>query len=214
MEERDKLSLTRRLVCNNTGLCGDIPAGVTPDTHSSYGCSTALEGTLLGSECPTSPPTALMSPTSAPSSSPTEPSFSPTSVPGDQPLKENWSRKRAVARKEAFPQKYSWFRKQANQDSQKISCPDSLYDILKIRFVVDGWGFESCQAANGLSKVFDLPPEYTIFMLRSLHCPFTHSASEQANVSNKTCCRFLIDDTHNFPVYDLFHISTDFELKM
>mmetsp|Transcript_43234 Transcript_43234/g.81050 ORF Transcript_43234/g.81050 Transcript_43234/m.81050 type:complete len:124 (+) Transcript_43234:786-1157(+) len=119
MEERDKLSLTRRLVCNNTGLCGDIPAGVTPDTHSSYGCSTALEGTLLGSECPTSPPTALMSPTSAPSSSPTGPTFTPTSVSGDQPLKDNWFRKRNVARIAAYPQKHSWFRKQARQKLMK-----------------------------------------------------------------------------------------------
>lgn len=47
---------TCRYVCNNTGLCGDIPAGVTPAAHSMV-CLTALGGTLLGSDCPTLPPT-------------------------------------------------------------------------------------------------------------------------------------------------------------
>jgi len=48
-------TLQALLVCNNTGLCGDIPAGVTPSAQPSWGCETALEGTLLGSECPTPP---------------------------------------------------------------------------------------------------------------------------------------------------------------
>eukprot|EP00241_Pyramimonas_parkeae_P023474 CAMPEP_0114296100 /NCGR_PEP_ID=MMETSP0059-20121206/11134_1 /TAXON_ID=36894 /ORGANISM="Pyramimonas parkeae, Strain CCMP726" /LENGTH=286 /DNA_ID=CAMNT_0001418231 /DNA_START=138 /DNA_END=998 /DNA_ORIENTATION=- len=96
--------LTNMWVCDNSGLCGDIPAGVTPTTTTSYGCPTALGGTLLGSHCPTSPPT-------------TESTYTPTSVPGDQPLKDNWFRKRDVARKEAFPQKHSWFRKQAKLEA-------------------------------------------------------------------------------------------------
>jgi len=112
--------LTRMWVCNNPGLCGDIPAGVTPDAESGWGCPTALGGTLLGSDCPTSPPTTAspsMSPTAAPSSSPTESAYTPTSVSGDQPLKDNWFRKRDVARKEAFPQKHSWYRKQAKREA-------------------------------------------------------------------------------------------------
>jgi len=102
------------VVCKNAGLCGDIPAGVTPHANSVWGCPTALVGTLLGSECPTSTPTAL-------------PSTSPTTIPGspptgEQPLKDNWFRKRDVAREQAFPQKYSWFRKQAKQDEDKNSA--------------------------------------------------------------------------------------------
>jgi len=92
-------------VCSNPSLCGDIPAGVTPTAYSGY-CPTALGGTQLGSDCPTSPPT----------SAPTESTYTPTSVPGDQPLKDNWFRKRDVARKEAFPQKHSWYRKQAKRE--------------------------------------------------------------------------------------------------
>jgi len=58
--------LTWMLVCNNPGLCGDVPAGVTPTTSGD--CPTALGGTLLGSDCPSSPPTG--SPTSSPTSAP------------------------------------------------------------------------------------------------------------------------------------------------
>jgi len=43
--------------------------------------------------------------------------YTPTSFSRDQPLKDNWFRKRDVARKEAFPQKYSWLRKQAKPEA-------------------------------------------------------------------------------------------------
>mmetsp|Transcript_39645 Transcript_39645/g.75870 ORF Transcript_39645/g.75870 Transcript_39645/m.75870 type:complete len:260 (+) Transcript_39645:115-894(+) len=113
------------LVCQNARLCGYIPVGMT--FFSDYTCPAATGGTLLGSACPTLPPTTApsssptvspsMSPTAASSSSPTESTYTPTSVPGDQPLKDNWFRKRDVARKEAFPQKHSWFRKQAKREA-------------------------------------------------------------------------------------------------
>lgn len=47
---------TRRFICYNAGLCGAVPAGVNPTTYGSD-CTTALAGTLLGSDCPTSSPT-------------------------------------------------------------------------------------------------------------------------------------------------------------
>jgi len=65
------------------------------------------------------PPT-LSPTTSSPTSPPTE---SPTTIPtsmhptSDQPLKDNWFRKRDVARHESYPQKNSWIRKQANRKS-------------------------------------------------------------------------------------------------
>jgi len=103
-------NLAYMLVCNNTGLCGDIPAGVTPGTYSTW-CLSVTGGTLLGSECPTLPPTG--SPSTA-SQAITIPTSSPK---GEQPLKDNWFRKRDLAREQAFPQKFSWFRKQAKQEA-------------------------------------------------------------------------------------------------
>lgn len=35
----------------------------------------------------------------------------------EQPLKDNWFRKRAEARKAAFPQKHSWFKKEAKRQA-------------------------------------------------------------------------------------------------
>mmetsp|Transcript_31265 Transcript_31265/g.60297 ORF Transcript_31265/g.60297 Transcript_31265/m.60297 type:complete len:278 (-) Transcript_31265:398-1231(-) len=103
-------------VCNNVDLCGDIPAGVTPDYgREAWQClSGPTSGTRLGSDCPTSAPTA--GPTSVPTSAPTGVSV-PTNCSREQPLKENWLRKREVARKMAFPQRLSWFRKQAKRAS-------------------------------------------------------------------------------------------------
>mmetsp|Transcript_49025 Transcript_49025/g.93713 ORF Transcript_49025/g.93713 Transcript_49025/m.93713 type:complete len:138 (-) Transcript_49025:372-785(-) len=109
--------LTKMVVCDNIGLCGDVPAGLTLHSYSGY-CATATTGTRLGSPCPSSSPSAspTNSPTSsaptssAPTSSPTE--YIPARAPGEQPLKDNWFRKRDVARQKAFPQKYSWWRKQ------------------------------------------------------------------------------------------------------
>mmetsp|Transcript_249 Transcript_249/g.427 ORF Transcript_249/g.427 Transcript_249/m.427 type:complete len:257 (+) Transcript_249:95-865(+) len=109
--------LTTLVVCNNIGLCGDIPASVTLTTQI---CSNPTTGTRLGLACPSSAPSASpsMSPTtSAPTGIPTQ---SPTSSPTEhvtkpehdkQPLKDNWFRKRDVARKKAFPQLHSWRRK-------------------------------------------------------------------------------------------------------
>jgi len=99
--------LANMYIGNNPGLCGDIPAGVTPDAHSTH-CPIATGGTLLGSMCAASSPT---------------PDFtsSPTSLPGEYPLKENWFRKRDVARKDAFPQKYSWFSKQAKRAAENAT---------------------------------------------------------------------------------------------
>jgi len=99
--------LVDMIVCDNAGLCGDIPTGVTPDAHSTHCPAGATFGTLLGLDCATS--------------TPTESPSSPTSVSGEQPLKDNWFRKRDVAREQAFPQKYSWFRKQAKQEEVKNS---------------------------------------------------------------------------------------------
>eukprot|EP00241_Pyramimonas_parkeae_P011498 CAMPEP_0114259008 /NCGR_PEP_ID=MMETSP0058-20121206/19648_1 /TAXON_ID=36894 /ORGANISM="Pyramimonas parkeae, CCMP726" /LENGTH=218 /DNA_ID=CAMNT_0001373995 /DNA_START=234 /DNA_END=890 /DNA_ORIENTATION=+ len=109
--------LTRLFLCNNTGLCGYIPAGVTPRPFSGH-CPTALGGTLLGSECPTSPPTEAPTYVAA-TRTPTESISNPESDSGDHPLKDNWFRKRDVARKNAFPQKHSWFRKQAMKEAGK-----------------------------------------------------------------------------------------------
>jgi len=90
-------SVAGYIICNNTGLCGDVPPEL--DLHSWTG-SCATEGIpLLGSDCPTSSPTEAVS--------------------GEQPLKDNWFRKRDMARIKAFPQKYSWFRKQAKRAAAK-----------------------------------------------------------------------------------------------
>jgi len=65
------------------------------------------------------PPT--LSPTvDSPTSSASGPTTKPKKSPGNkrkQPLKDNWFRKRDVARQNAFPQKYSWLRKQAKQEN-------------------------------------------------------------------------------------------------
>eukprot|EP00241_Pyramimonas_parkeae_P008135 CAMPEP_0114229152 /NCGR_PEP_ID=MMETSP0058-20121206/2746_1 /TAXON_ID=36894 /ORGANISM="Pyramimonas parkeae, CCMP726" /LENGTH=170 /DNA_ID=CAMNT_0001340191 /DNA_START=654 /DNA_END=1167 /DNA_ORIENTATION=+ len=113
-------SLSVFYVCDVPGLCGDVPAGVVPSGFSS--CSAgATSGTLLGSDCPSltpsaSPsfaPTVSSAPTSSPTASPTESTIFPPNTSGKQPLKENWFRKRDAARIKAFPQRHSWFRKQA-----------------------------------------------------------------------------------------------------
>eukprot|EP00241_Pyramimonas_parkeae_P010164 CAMPEP_0114243168 /NCGR_PEP_ID=MMETSP0058-20121206/10633_1 /TAXON_ID=36894 /ORGANISM="Pyramimonas parkeae, CCMP726" /LENGTH=240 /DNA_ID=CAMNT_0001355965 /DNA_START=105 /DNA_END=827 /DNA_ORIENTATION=- len=96
------------LVCQNARLCGDIPAGMT--LFSDYTCPNATGGTLLGSACPSSAPTA------SPSAPPT---IHPIVDAGEQPLKDNWFRKRDVARQKAFPQKFSWFRKQAKLEADE-----------------------------------------------------------------------------------------------
>jgi len=44
-----------RVVCDNIGLCGDVPAGLTLHSYSGY-CATATTGTRLGSPCPSSSP--------------------------------------------------------------------------------------------------------------------------------------------------------------
>mmetsp|Transcript_35521 Transcript_35521/g.68087 ORF Transcript_35521/g.68087 Transcript_35521/m.68087 type:complete len:288 (-) Transcript_35521:766-1629(-) len=94
-------SLSGMYICNNNGLCGDIPAGVTPNTgYNHWQCpSGATTGTNLGLACQPSPPIAPVS--------------RPEDDSSKHPLKDNWFRKRDVARKAAFPQRYSWFRKQA-----------------------------------------------------------------------------------------------------
>mmetsp|Transcript_23388 Transcript_23388/g.44612 ORF Transcript_23388/g.44612 Transcript_23388/m.44612 type:complete len:583 (-) Transcript_23388:555-2303(-) len=57
------------------------------------------------------------------SSAPTSTSAAPTTSPAkpaesrEQPLKDNWFRKRAEARKAAFPQKHSWFKKEAKRQA-------------------------------------------------------------------------------------------------
>jgi len=126
------MELTHRLVCDNPGLCGDIPAGVSPDVYSSY-CPRATQGTQLGSPCPSLAPTA--SPTSSPTTvsptvspntvtptgSPTGYASNPTGISDEQPLKQNWFRKRDVARKQAYPQKNAWFRKQAKRKGASIN---------------------------------------------------------------------------------------------
>jgi len=75
--------LTKMVVCDNIGLCGDVPAGLTLHSYSGY-CATATTGTRLGSPCPSSSPSA--SPTNSPTSSaPT--SSAPTSSPtGKNPV--------------------------------------------------------------------------------------------------------------------------------
>lgn len=52
----------RRLVCNNTGLCGNIPAGLSLGTHSH--CTTATSGTFLGAACSPTSPTGEYTPSS------------------------------------------------------------------------------------------------------------------------------------------------------
>eukprot|EP00241_Pyramimonas_parkeae_P012156 CAMPEP_0114249738 /NCGR_PEP_ID=MMETSP0058-20121206/14313_1 /TAXON_ID=36894 /ORGANISM="Pyramimonas parkeae, CCMP726" /LENGTH=222 /DNA_ID=CAMNT_0001363325 /DNA_START=46 /DNA_END=714 /DNA_ORIENTATION=- len=108
--ELSALTRAKFLVCYNAALCGDVPAGVTLGSDNGFCFPTYAAGTQLGSACPT---------TDSPSSSATQfptvsPTSSPTSSPTDsveQPLKDNWFRKRDVARKKAFPQKTAWFRK-------------------------------------------------------------------------------------------------------
>eukprot|EP00241_Pyramimonas_parkeae_P004784 CAMPEP_0114246172 /NCGR_PEP_ID=MMETSP0058-20121206/12309_1 /TAXON_ID=36894 /ORGANISM="Pyramimonas parkeae, CCMP726" /LENGTH=350 /DNA_ID=CAMNT_0001359317 /DNA_START=587 /DNA_END=1640 /DNA_ORIENTATION=+ len=90
-------------MCNNPGLCGDIPAGVTLTKEYGY-CSTATGGTLLGSACPSMPPP--------------ENASNPASFSDEQPLKANWFRKRDVARRNAFPQRFSWFLKQTKREAE------------------------------------------------------------------------------------------------
>jgi len=92
-------SLTWLTLCDNAGLCGDVPGSVTP-TASSW-CPSATQGTILGSPCPTSAPTEHAS----------------KQTEDSQPLKENWYRKRDVAREKAFPQKRAWWRKQTKKES-------------------------------------------------------------------------------------------------
>jgi len=65
---------------------------------------------FVNAASPTNSPTSSAPTSSAPTSSPTE--YIPARAPGEQPLKDNWFRKRDVARQKAFPQKYSWWRKQ------------------------------------------------------------------------------------------------------
>mmetsp|Transcript_39062 Transcript_39062/g.73286 ORF Transcript_39062/g.73286 Transcript_39062/m.73286 type:complete len:225 (-) Transcript_39062:341-1015(-) len=48
------------LLCNNSGLCGDVPPGVPLHARAPH-CTTATLGTRLGSACPTSSPTAPLS---------------------------------------------------------------------------------------------------------------------------------------------------------
>eukprot|EP00241_Pyramimonas_parkeae_P008364 CAMPEP_0114230746 /NCGR_PEP_ID=MMETSP0058-20121206/3641_1 /TAXON_ID=36894 /ORGANISM="Pyramimonas parkeae, CCMP726" /LENGTH=86 /DNA_ID=CAMNT_0001341981 /DNA_START=1129 /DNA_END=1389 /DNA_ORIENTATION=- len=72
----------------------------------------AVALTSVSTDSPTGSPTAADH-----SYSPTESIFTPTGVSGDQPLKDNWFRKRDVARKDAFPQKYSWFRKESKREA-------------------------------------------------------------------------------------------------
>mmetsp|Transcript_37275 Transcript_37275/g.70022 ORF Transcript_37275/g.70022 Transcript_37275/m.70022 type:complete len:109 (+) Transcript_37275:1959-2285(+) len=101
----------RRYLCVNPGLCGDVPPGVTLGRHP-FCPANAWLGTMLGSTCPS------ISPSTSPSLAPT--TLSPTATPeesyeGAQPLKDNWFRKRAVAREKAFPQVHSWLRKQAKK---------------------------------------------------------------------------------------------------
>mmetsp|Transcript_39878 Transcript_39878/g.76226 ORF Transcript_39878/g.76226 Transcript_39878/m.76226 type:complete len:273 (-) Transcript_39878:237-1055(-) len=91
--------LTWLTLCDNAGLCGDVPGSVTP-TASSW-CPSATQGTILGSPCPTSAPTEHAS----------------KQTEDSQPLKENWYRKRDVAREKAFPQKRAWWRKQTKKES-------------------------------------------------------------------------------------------------
>eukprot|EP00241_Pyramimonas_parkeae_P011075 CAMPEP_0114254960 /NCGR_PEP_ID=MMETSP0058-20121206/17290_1 /TAXON_ID=36894 /ORGANISM="Pyramimonas parkeae, CCMP726" /LENGTH=227 /DNA_ID=CAMNT_0001369279 /DNA_START=115 /DNA_END=795 /DNA_ORIENTATION=- len=90
--------LTSTLLCDNPGLCGDLPTGMTPNRNSAvWACPAgATVGTLLGTACPSSAPS--VSPSSSLTTTPTS----------DTPLKDNWFRKRDVARKNAFPQKQAW----------------------------------------------------------------------------------------------------------
>mmetsp|Transcript_47525 Transcript_47525/g.88494 ORF Transcript_47525/g.88494 Transcript_47525/m.88494 type:complete len:95 (+) Transcript_47525:865-1149(+) len=86
-------------VCDNQGLCGDVPAGVRLYGDASVCWVAPTTGTLLGSTCP--------------STAPTEDNSTPVADSGEHPLRENWFRKRDVAREYAFPQKHAWVRKQA-----------------------------------------------------------------------------------------------------
>mmetsp|Transcript_35936 Transcript_35936/g.68916 ORF Transcript_35936/g.68916 Transcript_35936/m.68916 type:complete len:226 (+) Transcript_35936:86-763(+) len=61
--------LTIMYMCNNTDLCGDIPAGVTPDYHYQHCPQGALADTNLGYPCPSTAPSA-------------SPSWSPTDAVG------------------------------------------------------------------------------------------------------------------------------------
>eukprot|EP00241_Pyramimonas_parkeae_P012577 CAMPEP_0114251422 /NCGR_PEP_ID=MMETSP0058-20121206/15262_1 /TAXON_ID=36894 /ORGANISM="Pyramimonas parkeae, CCMP726" /LENGTH=269 /DNA_ID=CAMNT_0001365223 /DNA_START=90 /DNA_END=899 /DNA_ORIENTATION=+ len=111
-------SLMYMRVHNNAGLCGDIPVGLS--------LSAGTSNTRLGSACLSLAPSAA---TTSPSSTPTTdtPTGSPaSSLPessGDHPLKDNWFRKRSMARKKAFPQRNAWWRKQVkgNQDQEESS---------------------------------------------------------------------------------------------
>jgi len=122
--------LNTLVVCTNAGLCGDIPANVTIE-DGGWCSSGATSGTNLGSACPSvspsaspsSSPTTTIAPTGryteAPTSSPTEDVSVPPGT-SEQPLKDNWFRKRAIARKKAFPQTHSWWRKQEAQKAENV----------------------------------------------------------------------------------------------
>jgi len=88
---------------------------------------------------PTSAPPPTSSPTHASGDSPTPPTINPpSSLPTAntptantptpmggtlkrQPLKDNWFRKREMARKRAFPQRTAWFRKQAKRNAASLN---------------------------------------------------------------------------------------------
>eukprot|EP00241_Pyramimonas_parkeae_P022571 CAMPEP_0114292406 /NCGR_PEP_ID=MMETSP0059-20121206/9045_1 /TAXON_ID=36894 /ORGANISM="Pyramimonas parkeae, Strain CCMP726" /LENGTH=210 /DNA_ID=CAMNT_0001414053 /DNA_START=168 /DNA_END=800 /DNA_ORIENTATION=- len=106
-------------VCDNAGLCGDVPAGVNLYSFYGYCAAGPTSGTLLGSPCqsPSPPPTAIPSPPPSPPPPALRMSTPLMATPttGEHPLRDNWFRKRDLARQKAFPQYYSWLRKQAKK---------------------------------------------------------------------------------------------------
>lgn len=48
----------------------------------------------------------------------------PTDLAAEYPLKDNWFRKREVARLDAFPQRHSWFNKQAKREASAESSDE------------------------------------------------------------------------------------------
>mmetsp|Transcript_29968 Transcript_29968/g.56547 ORF Transcript_29968/g.56547 Transcript_29968/m.56547 type:complete len:234 (+) Transcript_29968:2-703(+) len=92
------------------------------DTSTSGTSSHQVWARLVGP--PSSSPTTsapTYPPSFSPTAAPTVDSQTPTRSAGEHPLKDNWFRKREVARQRAFPQKYAWMRKQAKRNAAKYS---------------------------------------------------------------------------------------------
>mmetsp|Transcript_23861 Transcript_23861/g.45368 ORF Transcript_23861/g.45368 Transcript_23861/m.45368 type:complete len:278 (-) Transcript_23861:347-1180(-) len=93
------------------------PTTISPTMHPTTSPTTSSPTNYPTTSSPTNHPT-TSSPTDHPTTSSPTAGVAPTGELRDQPLKDNWFRKREMARRDAFPQVYSWFRKQAKNNSE------------------------------------------------------------------------------------------------